>query len=353
MNRPSLASNQKLPFKRQKIIGFAVLFVLLSVLVPFTIQEELNGQGERLWNTLINPWVVVSSVALLALYYLSDALRLWFTLRALGQHQPLLSMFPLVFINILFSNITPMATGGGMVQVWFLHRRGIHIGAATAATTLRTLLASLMIFLPAPFLIMGIDRLVNSPTISAWAPWMGLCAALYVGFFVILLLRLRWFMQAGTSMLSAVRRARLISPTRERRWKFRLRKEMIRFDYSFRAFFKANRTDKLLAIVSTATFLVTLFSFPALLMWGLGYTVDYPLVLALMVVNTFIMYFAPAPGAAGIAEGVFALLFASLTASGNLVVLILAWRFLTIHLGMLIGVPLTLYALSQKGKGHA
>lgn len=332
-----------------KIIGFAVLFVLLSALIPLSIQKDLNGQAEQLWRTLFTPGIIVSGAALLAVYYLSDALRLWFTLRALGQIQPLRSMFSLVFINILFSNITPMATGGGVVQVWFLHRRGIHIGAATAATTLRTLLASLMIFLPAPFLMIGIDLLVDNPAISTWGPWMGLFAAIYVAFFFVLLLRLRWFMLAGATFLALLRQLHLINEHRERRWRFRFRREMIRFDYSFRAFFKARRTDKLLALVSTAVFLIALFSFPALLLWGLGYPVDYPLILALMLVNTFIMYFAPTPGAAGIAEGVFAILFAGLASSGELFVLVLGWRFLTVHLGMIIGVPVTLYALGRKG----
>jgi len=338
-----------LPFNRLKVAGFAVLFVMLSALVPLTIQQELNGKADQLWNALLNPWVIFSALALLAVYYLSDALRLWFTLRALGQHQHLRTMFPLVFINILFSNITPMATGGGVVQVWFLHRRGIHIGAATAATTLRTLLASLMIFLPAPFLMIGIDHLIDNPAISTWGPWMGLFAALYVAFFFVVLLRLRWFMHAGATILAILRRTHLINPAREHRWRFRLRREIIRFDYSFRAFFKAGRTDRLAALISTATFLVSLFSFPALLMWGLGYPVDYPLILALMLVNTFIMYFAPTPGAAGIAEGVFAILFSTLAGSGELLILVLGWRFLTVHLGMLIGVPITLYALGRKG----
>ncbi|HCN70803.1 MAG TPA: TIGR00374 family protein [Pusillimonas sp.] len=343
----------KLPLNRLKIVSFAVLFVLLSALVPFTIQQELNGQGEQLWNALFSPRMLVAAAALLAVYYLTDALRLWFTLRALGQYQPLRAMFPLVFINILFSNITPMATGGGVVQVWFLHRRGIHIGAATAATTLRTLLASLMIFLPAPFLMMSIDRLVDNPAISTWGPWMGLVAALYVAFFCVLLLKMRWFIHLGAQFLAVLKKTHLISASRERRWRFRLTREMIRFDYSFRAFFKAGYTDRLLALGSTALFLISLFSFPALIMWGLGYPVDYPLILALMLVNTFIMYFAPTPGAAGIAEGVFAILFSTLAVRGELLVLVLGWRFLTVHLGMLIGVPVTLFALGRKRPEHA
>jgi len=325
-----------------------LLFIALSVLVPVTIQQQLDGQFNLLWRALFTPQFILSALALLLVYYLSDGLRLWFTLRALGQQQPLTSIVPLVFINVLFSNITPMATGGGVVQIWYLHRRGAPLGVATAATTLRTLLASVMIFLPAPVLLFSIDRLVDSPLATQWGGWLALFAALYVAFFMLLLWRLRWFIAAVTTGLAAMNRLHLIGKSRQRRWRSRLRREMIRFGYSFRAFFQGARLDSFLAIVSTLVFLVSMFSFPALLLWGLGYAVDYPLVLGLMLVNTFVMYFAPTPGAAGIAEGVFAMLFTSQLAIGDLLLLVLGWRFLTIHLGMLIGVPVALHALGRK-----
>lgn len=346
---PRRFSKTRVPVSSLKLISFAVLFVLLSSLVPLTIQQELNGQFTNLWQKLVTPQLLVSVFALLLIYYLSDAFRLWFCLRSLGQRLPLRSMLPLVFINLLFSNITPMATGGGFIQIWQLHRRGVHIGVATAATTLRTVLSSLLIFLPAPVLFFSVHQLVNSPLSHLWGPLLGLFAAFYVAFFVLLLWRLRWFIHAVSGLLVAARHLHLIGEARLRRWRFRLRREMIRFGYSFRAFFKGNRRDGFLAVLSTLVFLIALFSFPALLLWGLGYPVDYPLVLALMLLNTFVMYFAPTPGAAGIAEGVFALLFTSVVNAGDLVLLVLAWRFLTIHLGMVIGVPVSLYAFARKG----
>ncbi|TCO77903.1 lysylphosphatidylglycerol synthase transmembrane domain-containing protein [Chromatocurvus halotolerans] len=352
MRPPEPISRITLPASRAKLLAFAALFIILSAVVPLTIHQELDGQVDHLWRELLKPRLVVSAVALLCVFYLSDALRLWFTLRALGEHPPFRVMLPLVFINVLFSGVTPMATGGGVMQIWHLHRHGIRIGAATAATTLRTLLSTLMIFLPAPLVLISLDELVGSSFAGQWSPWLGLFAALYLAFFVLLLWRLRWFIHAATAMLALAHRMHLIGSSRQRRWRFRLRREMIRFGYSFRAFFKGRPADQLLALVSTAIFLLSLFSFPALLLWALGYRIDYSLVLAAMLVNTFAMYFAPTPGAAGVAEGIFAVLFASLVGSGDLLILTLGWRFLTVHLGMLIGVPVTLYEIGRRRR-HA
>ncbi|WP_207062781.1 lysylphosphatidylglycerol synthase transmembrane domain-containing protein [Motiliproteus sp. SC1-56] len=327
---------------------FTALFLLLSTAVPYTIYTELDGRfplgAERLWSAPL----VLGCVALLTVYYCSDGLRLFFVLKALGYAIPRRRLAPLVFINLLVSNLTPMATGGGLAQVWYLRREGVHVGAATAATTLRTLLASAMIFVPAPFLFLFLDALKRNPLHGHWTFFLGAAAALYVGFFTLLLLRRGWFIHLLDLILRLLHRLHLIGAPRLRRWRFGLRREMIRFTVALRAFRKGPRQAVLLALLFSLLFLLSLFSFPALLLWSLGYAIDYATVLGLMTVTTFIMYFAPTPGAAGIAEGAFGLLFAKLVGQADLVLVILAWRFLTIHLGMLIGVPLSLHTLARR-----
>jgi glycosyltransferase 2 family protein len=53
---------------------------------------------------------------------------------------------------------------------------------------------------------------------------------------------------------------------------------------------------------------------------------------------TFFMYFTPTPGAAGIAEGAYGLLFAQLIQEKDILLLTLSWRFLTIYVGLAIGI---------------
>jgi hypothetical protein len=50
------------------------------------------------------------------------------------------------------------------------------------------------------------------------------------------------------------------------------------------------------------------------------------------------MYFAPTPGAAGVAEGGYGLLFSQLVQKQDIALLTLAWRFLTIYVGVVIGI---------------
>ncbi|MEJ2655805.1 MAG: hypothetical protein P8012_01225, partial [Desulfobacterales bacterium] len=55
------------------------------------------------------------------------------------------------------------------------------------------------------------------------------------------------------------------------------------------------------------------------------------------VVVTFFMYFAPTPGATGVAEGGYGLLFIQLVQKQDITFLTLSWRFLTIYIGVVIG----------------
>lgn len=332
---------------------FIVLFVLLSAAVPYAIYLEMGARPLSLDDRWLS-WPFLSAcVALLTLYFSTDGLRLYYTLKALGCRIPLREIGPLVFINILVSNITPMATGGGFAQIWYLRRQGVHIGAATAATTLRTLQAVALIFLPTPFLLLFMPSLQNNPLMDRVAMYLAFFAVVYLVFFAIVLLRMHWIMALVDAVLRRLDRYGVVEHVRLRRWRFGVRRELIRFSHAFRAFFKGPRSDRLLAMFFTALFLLILFSFPALLLWGLDYRVDYFTSVGLLVVTTFIMYFSPTPGAAGIAEGVFGLFFASLVDAGDLLLAIVAWRFLTIHLGMLLGVPVTLRAVFAKRRRNA
>ncbi|SEG68271.1 lysylphosphatidylglycerol synthase transmembrane domain-containing protein [Marinobacterium lutimaris] len=329
------------------------MFILLSAAVPWAILSDLQLDRPLLDDRLLKPGFIAACLGLLLVYFASDGLRLYYTLRALGYRIPAAAQTRLVFINILISNVTPMATGGGLAQIWYLRHQGVHVGAATAATTLRTLLAVCFIFLPTPFLLMFLEPLRNSALGEQLAVYLALFAFIYVGAFALLIFKMRWMLKLADGLIALLHRIKLISAEKKPRLHFALRREMLRFRAALKAFMRGNLRYRLLALFFTGLFLLSLFSFPALLLWGLEYEVNYLLTLGLLVVTTFVMYFAPTPGAAGVAEAVFGLFFSAMLQSGDLVLTILLWRFLTIHLGMLIGLPVTLHSLFKGALSRA
>jgi hypothetical protein len=336
------------PFIRRLVI-FTILFLVFSAAVPYAIYHELGGQLPTLDGRLLSPFAILSCLALLTVYFIADGLRLYYVVRAQGYHVPAVQLARLVFINILISNITPMATGGGVAQIGYLRAQGMHLGSATAATTLRTLLASLLIFIPTPFLIGLMEPLRENTMVGRWSFYLGLFAALYAGFFILMLTRRHWLIAAGNVLLQTLQNTGLIGEQRMRRWRFAWQREMVRFGCALLAYLQGPRRDVLLSLLFTMLFLLSLFSFPALLFWLLEHPIDYFTVIGLMVVTTFTMYFAPTPGAAGVAEGMFALLFTGIVPAGDVLLVMITWRALTIYLGMLIGVPVTLHVLARGG----
>src|SRR5699024_587532 len=118
-----------------------------------------------------------------------DGLRLYFTLRTLGYKLPFKAIFRLVFINLFFSNITPMPTGGAFAQVWFLTQQGVPVGQATAATTIRTLLAVVVIFTLTPIFLLTINALSLHPISGDIGIALVFFIVLYLLFFAIVLFK--------------------------------------------------------------------------------------------------------------------------------------------------------------------
>lgn len=326
----------------KRLTGFTLLFLALSGAGTYVVHEQVAGRGVVLDPALLSLPVVATVAVLLLVYFTADGLRLYFTLRALGHELPLRAVARLVFINLFFSNVTPMATGGGLAQIWYLRRRGVPLGRATAATTIRTVLAMIFIFSTAPAFLVAGSGLRGVPSDAPVALSIALMVSGYALFFAVVLFRPRWLAIAVTGGVRALRVLRLINEQRAHRWRFAGKRELLTFARSFGRYLTGPRADVALSILFTVLFLVSLFSFPALLLWGLDYEIPYLQVLGLLVVTTFVMYFAPTPGASGIAEGVFGYAFAGLVAGGHLVLITLAWRFLTVYLGMMVGMVVTL-----------
>lgn len=336
----------------RKLLVFTALFVLLSVGTPWVIHARLDlpSLPSTVWRDGLT--ALLAGAALLPLFFAADALRLHYTLAALGRPVPGRDLGKLVFINQLFSSITPLATGGGVAQVWYLRGRGLTVGAAIAATTVRTFLAMLLIFLPTPFLVLGLEALPDRVGGQSVSAILATVALAYLSVFALALRFRRTLMKWLDTLLRGLRFCRLIGDGRFHRWRRHGWREMCRFGHALKAYVRGPRKAIFLSVLSTLVFLLTLFSFPAVMLWGLGYGVDYPLTVALANVTTFIMYFAPTPGASGVAEGAFGHLFGGLISPGHLVLVMVAWRFFTLYLGMLLGVPATLHEVARRGNGH-
>jgi uncharacterized protein (TIRG00374 family) len=334
----------------KRLALFTLIFIVMTAAGLYAVYDQFAGRTVSFDTRLLAPGTLAAVAALLLVYFTADGLRLYFTLRALGHSLPIPAIARLVFINLFFSNVTPMATGGGFAQIWYLQNHGVPLGRATAATTIRTVLAVIVIFSLTPVFLLTLNAFKGESLVGDLGPVLAVLILLYLGFFMVVLFRTRWLIGPLSGFLRFLRRLHLLSAARHRRWQFKARREMLRFSVSFGDYLKGPKLFVGLSVLFTLVFLLSLFSFPALLIWALDYDVDYLVSLGLMVVTTFVMYFSPTPGASGISEGVFGSFFRDSLSSGHLLLVTIAWRFITIYIGMLIGLVILQRELLANGK---
>lgn len=338
-------NTEKQPIAWKRLLIFSGLFVVLTALGFYSIQQFFQGAELQFDSQLLQPTVLLSLLALLTVYFASDGLRLYFTLRALGYRVPAAPMTRLIFINMFFSNVTPMATGGGFAQVWYLAKQGVPVGRATAATTIRTVLAVIFIFTFTPVLLLTLPALSDSTLSKGIGGSLAVLVTAYLAFFAMVLFKTHWLIAPINGVLRLLSTVNLMSAHKCRVLGFWSKREMLRFADSFRDYCKGKPLYVWGSVFFTVVFLLSLFSFPAILLWGLDYTVPYWQSVGLLVVTTFVMYFAPTPGASGVSEGVFGSFFAQFVQSNHLLLIIFSWRFITIYLGMLIGMVTLQYEM--------
>lgn len=335
-----------------RLLVFGGIFAGMTALGIYIVYQQLAGQSLSFDMRLLSWKPLLMLVVLSVLYYVSDGLRLYYTIRALGEQISFQQLFRLVFINIFFSNITPMATGGGFAQIWYLQRHGMKLGTATAATTIRTLLAVIFIFGLTPVFLLTLDELKNQPLLSGIGKVMAVLIVMYLGFFWTVLVHSRWLAGFCCRVLRLLHRANLLSEQRLCHWQYKVRREMLRFARCFRLYLSGPARYIWLSVFYTLLFLLCLFAFPIVLLEALGYDVNYLVVTGLLVVITFIMYFAPTPGASGVSEGVFATLFRGMVGAEHLLLVTIGWRVLTVYIGMFAGIIVTQAELLRNRKAN-
>jgi len=249
-------------------------------------------------------------------------------------------IYKLSLINTFLSNITPFATGGAFCQIYFLNKKGIPLGDATAISTIRTVLPIIFFFLATPLVLIVDKNLLNI------FPSDG--SLIYISVLIILYLLAAYEFNRILSnnkiikiivynFLNLLNNNRLITKDAVKRLRRSIFIEIDRFTIDIKRFLNGKKRYVLLSIVFMLLYLFTLFTFPIILVIGLSSNISMLEIINTQIILTFVTYFAPTPGATGVAEGGFSLIFSKFVAKENIVSLTFWWRFFTMYLGMLIG----------------
>ena len=295
-------------YRRVGLLLFLVAAISAFVLYWTVDANTLQSLGQFRPASLL----LVAALSVGGLYF--DAARLVrLTAIAGGRTVTMREAYQVVFGNYFLAMLTPGAAGGAFAQVLFLRRAGVPTGKATILVLVRTLLSILVLFLFAPLVFLFDGDVL--PGLSQ--------GVLLAGSLFLLLSMLAMPVFFRTSLPDALV---LILVRRLRRARRRRLVNLYKDVRNAVQLLGAAPGQMLLVLLQSAASLFLLYALVPALLWGLGGSGDFLTIMGRMVLLNILLYVAPTPGGAGIAEGGFVLLLQSLAAPGTVGVAALVWR---------------------------
>ncbi|MGM0508683.1 MAG: lysylphosphatidylglycerol synthase transmembrane domain-containing protein [Fusobacteriota bacterium] len=348
LERESSENIKRFDNKLWHYLLYLLFFIIISAVSFYYIYTRIGEKFTfEIFKRLSNNYLIALPI-LLVIYFVFDGLRLYYVLKSLETDIKYKSIFKLVFINLFVSNITPFATGGGVAQIYYLNKKGVSLGNATAATTIRTVLATAFFFIMTPIIIITNESVGEIFSKSSIIFYIILITLVYILFFYIAIFKVRLIKKGIYIFISYLKNKNIIKKRKAKRKIKKIFDHINIFRDSLKIFFKGDKENIFKSIIFTLFFLFSQFSFSILLIRGLGYNVPLISIISIQIVIIFFMYFAPTPGATGVAEGSYSILFSKFVNKSDIIPLIFTWRFFTKYIGMLIGMVL-LFVILKKG----
>ncbi|MGV8981432.1 lysylphosphatidylglycerol synthase transmembrane domain-containing protein [Clostridium sp.] len=319
---------------------FTLIFIATSYLSVLFIRKHFSYKTSFFTFEFLSPSILVTLGVLLVFYFLLDALRFLYVLRTLKIEVSFVYLVKLSFINMFLSNITPFATGGAFAQIYFLNKKEISFGDATAATTIKTALPIIFFFITTPIILItdkSLFKIIPSDNNLIYFLSLVLMYILACYGFYKVIKNTNIIKRNLSKILVILKYKKIISKGKFERFKNSSFLEIDIFAINIKRFLRGKKQYILLSIIFMILYLFALFIFPVILIRGFNSSISTSQIISLQILLTFITYFAPTPGATGVAEGGFTLMFSNFVGKSDIVSLTFSWRFFTMYLGMIIG----------------
>lgn len=111
-----------------------ILFFIILIFLTFRILLKDQNMGE-LFNILKNVKIhfVIVGILCMIIYFLCESMNLKRTLNSLKEKVPIFKCYKYTLIGFFYSAITPAASGGQPMQIYYMHKEGIKVAKSTLA----------------------------------------------------------------------------------------------------------------------------------------------------------------------------------------------------------------------------
>lgn len=268
-----------------------------------------------------------------------------------GKSLPYVSIWDCMrsnWANMFMGAVTPFQTGGGPAQLYVLWKKGVPVSDSLLISTVN-LVATLTFFLLSSLLALfwipqGLFGENFTPVFqSGFAVVMCIVTILLVFlFFPTLAHRILAKIFAaipGKNEEKRERRQRLLD---------RIDLELQRFQQGFRRIRKQNKPGIVLTILATQVLFFNKYLMGYVIARAMGQEVPFEVFIGLQIMQLLLIYFAPTPGASGVAELSAVWLMGKLMPEQMLLIYALIWRLATTVLGAIFGGVVLLQEFKEK-----
>ncbi len=324
----------------------SITVISLIIILLLTVQQETLEYFKN-----IKPMYFILAFVAILLYYFFDGIRVQILAKGLSHNLSLISALEVVIGGIFLAAITPFQTGGLPVQLYVMKKENIPYGSGMLILFMRgiTYLFFYLLFLPIIFYIYM--NMFSSTYIAKIIKYL---IIIYSTGIILLILTITLPEKMILFILLIdkwLKKMKIVKSDKIKVFAIKFHKEVKYFLNGLKLFFSKKKLYLFLAIILTFISFSFFYSIAIIILLGLNVKInDYMNIINLQFLHTFLAYFMPTPGASGISEALFTLLFKSICPKSLLGIFAILERFFTFYLGASIGGFLILRTINKTGK---
>ena len=339
--------------KKQLWINSILFLVIMGLTIWFVFRDEEFGAVYQALQRMSTGSLLLA-IGMAVLFVSAEGIMTWYLLRSFDSGSSLASCLCCAFIGFFFSGITPSATGGQPMQLYYLKKDGNSWSFASVALMMLAFMYKLVLVLFG----LGILIFWNKPLQG----WLG------PGYYRLFLLglTLNALLVAGLTMVmltpSVVRM--LLDKVEWLAVKLHLLKQAgskkERLDHfmdnyqSALSFFKGHKENLIVILAGTVAQRATVFALTYVVYRGMGMSGESLTTIMWLQASVYIAVdMLPVPGAQGITEAMYRRTFRGIFTAQGVTASMCITRGVSFYLMLLIGLAITIYQFFIKKHAHS
>jgi len=325
--------------KIKVVLNILLLLSLIILVLYFSLKDNFHEVVNEVKK--LNPIFLIISVLLVIAYRYFIGLSLHHLTKVNTKENklPKYNAFKVSLATMFFNGITPFATGGQPMQLYYFKKEGISLTKSTNIILQNSILYQIAL------MIMGAFAIIANKTMGILPENNVLKHLVTIGFIVngavcVFLLIItfgkkisKFILNKGLSILSKLRIVKNVKEKREGL------NDYINKFYENGQILLKDKKSIIQIIIYNILALVSLYIIPLVIIYGMG---NFKSINALevLVASSYVMVmgsFVPTPGGTGGLEYGFINFYGYFITGSNLTATMIIWRSITYYIGMILG----------------